>query len=112
VKDNPGFYKAVSPIHNIPQASSKKLPPTLCTVGSKDNLTTPPLVKEYADALQAAGHPVEYWVYEGRPHAYLDSGANQYLGTSFEKDAPEAIDRIIVFLDSVFKPTSKKTARR
>lgn len=112
VKDNPEFYKAVSPIYNIPQASVKKLPPTLCAVGSKDNLTTPALVKEYADALQAAGHPVEYWVYESRPHAYLDSGANQYLGTSFEKDAPEAIDRIIVFLDSVFKPTSKKSARR
>lgn len=112
VKDNPEFYKAVSPVYTIPQASVKKLPPTLCAVGSKDNLTTPELVKEYADALQAAGQPVEYWVYEGRPHAYLDSGANQYLGTSFEKDAPEAIDRIIVFLNSVFKSQSKKGARR
>jgi acetyl esterase len=112
VKDNPEYYKAVSPIYNIPQAGLKKLPPTLCAVGSKDNLTTPALVKEYADALAAAGQPVEYWVYEGRPHAYLDSGANQYLGTSFEKDGPEAIDRIIMFLNSVFKSSTKKNARR
>ncbi len=114
VRDHAAQYKAVSPLYNIPQATTRKLPPTLCAVGSKDNLTTPALVKEYADALKAAGHPVEYWEYEGRPHAYLDSGANQYLGTSFEKDAPIAIDRIIVFLDSVFKPASRnaKSPRR
>jgi acetyl esterase len=110
VKDNPEFYKAVSPVYNIPHAGVRKLPPTLCAVGSKDNLTTPALVKAYADALHAAGQPVEFWQYEGRPHAYLDSGANQYLGTSFEKDAPEAIDRIIAFLDSVFKTSAGKKA--
>lgn len=100
--DNPELYKAVSPIYHIPAAGERKLPPQLLTVGSEDNLTTPESVKTYRDKLLEAGQPVEYWEYEGRPHAFLDSGSNPFLGTSFEKDAPEAIDRMIAFLDSVF----------
>jgi acetyl esterase/lipase len=102
VNDNPAPYKACSPIHNIPKATERKLPPQFCAVGTKDNLTTPVLVKEYVSALNQAGHKVEYWEHQDRPHAYLDSGSNQYLGTSFEKDAPPAIDRIIEFLNTVF----------
>ncbi len=103
VQNNPEYYKAVSPIYNIPNSSERKLPPMLCAVGSKDDLTTPASVLEFANALKAAGHTVEYWEYAGRPHAYLDSGSNEFLGTSFEKDAPEAINKILTFLDSVFK---------
>jgi acetyl esterase len=102
VKNNPEPYKACSPLYNIPNVKERKLPPQFCAVGTKDNLTTPSLVKEYVTALQQAAQPVEYWEHEGRPHAYLDSGSNQYLGISFEKDAPIAIDRIIEFLDKVF----------
>lgn len=104
VKDHAHLYKVVSPMYTIPDVKKRKLPPTLCAVGSKDNLTTPEQVKGYADALAKAGHPVEYWVHQGRPHAYLDSGSNEFLGINFEKDAPIAIDRIILFLDSVFYP--------
>jgi acetyl esterase len=103
VKDQPDLYKAVSPMHIVQDSRQRKLPPQLCAVGSLDNLTTPASVKAFADILEKAGHKVEYWEHTGRPHAYLDSGSNQFLGTSFEKDAPDAIDRIIVFLDSVFK---------
>ncbi len=99
---NPELYKAVSPIYNIPAAGERKLPPQLFTVGSKDNLTTPASVKAYVEKVKAAGHPAEYWEYEGRPHAFLDSGSNEFLGISFEKDAPPALDRMIDFLDSVF----------
>ncbi|MBN1598688.1 MAG: alpha/beta hydrolase [Bacteroidales bacterium] len=101
-KDNPEYYKACSPIYTIPSAEERSLPPQLCSVGTEDNLTTPVLITEYAEALKNAGHEVEYWEHEGRPHAYLDSGSNEYLGTSFKKDAPIAIDRIIEFLDKVF----------
>jgi acetyl esterase/lipase len=74
----------------------------LCAVGSKDDLTTPSSVQDFANKLKSAGHFVEYWEHAGRPHAYLDSGANQFLGTSFEKDGPKAINKIISFLNSVF----------
>lgn len=102
VQNNPGYYKAVSPIYNIPNSGTRKLPPMLCAVGSKDDLTTPASVQDFANKLKSAGHSVEYWEYAGRPHAYLDSGSNQFLGTSFEKDAPEAINKIISFLNKVF----------
>lgn len=102
VEKNPELYKAVSPIYNIPNASKYKLPPMLYTVGSEDNLVTPESVKGYIEKLEAAGQSAELWVNEGRPHAFLDSGENEFLGTSFEKDAIEAINVMIEFLDGVF----------
>ncbi len=102
VVDNSAHYKGVSPIYNIPQASERKLPPQLLTVGSADELVTPASVKEYREKLTVAGHYTEYWEYEGRSHAFLDSGSNLLLGTSFEDDAPEALNVMIRFLNGVF----------
>jgi acetyl esterase/lipase len=100
--DNPDLYKGVSPIYQIPGASERQLPPQLLTVGSKDTLMTPESVIAYMEKLQDAGHPVQYWEHEGRPHAFLDSGSNAVLGSSFEKDAPPALDQMISFLDGIF----------
>jgi acetyl esterase len=100
--DNPEYYQAVSPINHIPQDDQRMLPPQLVTVGSEDALVTPASVKEYVNKLAAAGQPVEYWEYAGRPHAYLDSGSNAVLGIEFSKDAPPALDVMIRFLDGVF----------
>ncbi|MBO0948968.1 alpha/beta hydrolase [Fibrella forsythiae] len=101
--DNPAPYKQVSPLYTIPKASERKLPPMLFTVGSKDNLTTPASIEAFMAKLKEAGHTnFEYWVHEGRPHAFLDSGSNQFLGTSFQKDAPPALDRMIAFLNKIF----------
>lgn len=102
VSANPDYYKAVSPIYHIPQAKDRKLPPILLTVGSKDNVTTPESVKAYLAKLEAAGQRAQFWEYEGRPHAFLDSGKNDYLGVSFEKDAIDALKVMISFLDQVF----------
>ena len=101
--NNPDMYKAVSPLYNIPEAKEKTLPPQLLLVGSKDRLTTPSSVKDYLNALQEKGHQVSYWEYPGKGHAFLDSGNNYFLGTNFERDAPEALDKMINFLESVFK---------
>lgn len=103
VISHPDNYKGVSPFYNIPKSTDRKLPPQLCTAGSKDNLITPAIVKQYVQMLKEAGHTAEYWEYEGRPHAFLDSGSNQYLGTSFEKDGPIALDRMIEFLNQYMK---------
>lgn len=105
---NADMYQAVSPIFNIPEASERKLPPQLFTVGSKDELTTPKLVSEYVDKLKAAGQPASYWVHEGRNHAFMDSGANPQLGSNFVDDAIPVLDQqIIPFLDSVFYPSNE-----
>lgn len=100
--DNPELYQAVSPLYHIPDSSERQLPPQLLTVGSEDSLVTPASVEAYANLLRSAGHSAEYWVHEGRPHAFLDSGSNMMLGTSFEADAPAALDVMISFLDGVF----------
>ncbi len=105
VADHPEMYRAVSPIHNIPAASERKLPPQLLTVGTEDPVVTPASVKRYLEKLHAAGHPADYWEYPGRSHAFLDSGSNALLGTSFEADAPEALDVMLGFLDEVFYTT-------
>lgn len=100
--DNPELYKALSPTYLIPPATQRKLPPQLLTVGSDDTLVTPASVKTYADQLRSAGHSVRYWEHEGRSHAFLDSGSNAILGTSFEADAPAALDVMLSFLNDVF----------
>jgi acetyl esterase len=102
VEDHPDLYRAVSPVHTVPNASERKLPPQLLTIGTEDDLISPSQIKEYKNLLEKSGQPVEYWEHKGRPHAFLDSGKNERLGISFEKDAPEALDRIIAFLDEVF----------
>ncbi|WP_420386026.1 carboxylesterase family protein [Roseivirga sp.] len=102
VTDHPEMYKAVSPAYLIPSSSGKKLPPQFFHVGSEDQTTPPVAVKAYFDQLKAKGHTAEYWLYEGRNHAYLDSGKNEFLGNSFEEDAIEPLNRMIKFLDSVF----------
>ncbi len=102
VTEHPELYRALSPIRNIPRAEERLLPPQLLTVGTEDPLVTPASVKAYLHKLESAGQPAEYWEYEGRPHAFLDSGSNAILGISFEADAPEALDVMIRFLDEVF----------
>ena len=97
------MYKSLSPIYNIPEASERSLPPQLLTVGSEDKLTTPESVKNYLQKLTSKNQYAEYWVHENRNHAFLDSGSNVFLGSSFESDAPEALDEMISFLDKVFK---------
>ena len=102
VSSHPELYRLVSPLHNIPDVSTRKLPPQLLTAGGEDTLVTPASVKAYVEKLRAAGQSVEYWEHTGRPHAYLDSGSNLLLGISFEADAPPALDVMISFLDGVF----------
>ena len=99
---HPEIYKALSPIYNIPHATQRQLPPQLLTVGSDDSVVTPQSVKAYLSELRSAGHAAQYWEYEGRPHAFLDSGSNALIGISFEADAPQALDVMIRFLDDTF----------
>lgn len=102
-KEHADRYKAVSPIYNIPKASEKSLPPMLFTVGSEDNTTPPESIEKYIEALKSAGHTnLKYWIHKDRPHAFLDSGKNDFLGINFEDDAVPALDVMIEFLDEVF----------
>ena len=104
LQSHPELYRGASPAHNIPTATERLLPPQLLTVGSEDPITTPESVRGYQAALIAAGQTAQYWEYEGRGHAFLDSGSNVMLGVSFADNAPEALDVMLGFLDNVFYP--------
>ena len=104
VVEHPLMYKAISPSQNIPQATERQFPPQLLSAGSEDPVVSPESVKSYVKMLQSAGHTALYWEYEGKSHAFLDSGSNMLLGSSFEADAPMALNVMIEFLDEVFYP--------
>jgi len=102
VATHPELYKGVSPLYTIETSDLRALPPQLLTAGSEDRLVTPESVQRYQKHLDQAGHPTTYWEYEGRTHAFLDSGSSMLLGSSFEQDAPVPLDVMIKFLDGVF----------
>jgi len=104
VEDDPAVYMALSALKSIPKATERQLPPQLLTVGSNDPLVSPASVKTYMKALEAAGQPVQYWEYQDKSHAFLDSGSNRFLQTSFELNAPPALKVMIRFLDDIFYP--------
>ena len=104
VDDHADMYQAASPVYHIPASDNRSLPPQLLTAGSADGLVTPESVQQYQRDLQAAGHHAEYWEYQDRGHAFLDSGSNAVLGSSFEDDAPVALDVMIAFLNGIFYP--------
>ena len=104
LQSHPELYRGVSPAHNIPEATERLLPPQLLTAGSEDSLTTPESVQGYQAALIAAGQTAMYWEYEGKGHAFLDSGSNPLLGVSFADNAPAALEVMLGFLNEVFYP--------
>jgi acetyl esterase len=102
LEDNPEFYLAVSPIHLIPHASEQTLPPILCTAGSIDFVVPPASVEAFVDSMREKGHEVDYWIHEGRNHAFLDGGSNVFLGTEFTRDGIPALVKMIEFMDHLF----------
>lgn len=110
VNDNADYYKAVSPIYFIPKASEYPLPPQFVHVGSRDKTTPPEAAQHYVDLLKAGQQPVEYKVYAGKDHAYLDNGCN-WAGSCFDKDAVEPVNDIINFLNKTLKTPLKNTLK-
>lgn len=101
------WYKAVSPIYNIPAASAYRLPPQFHHVAETDKVTTPQAIENYVNLLKKAGQEATLKVYPGRNHAFLDNGCNEFLNVCFDRDAPEALDDILAFLNGIFYPAAK-----
>lgn len=101
-KNNADYYKAVSPIYWVPISSEYPLPPQFVHVGSLDKTTPPEAAQAYVDLLKAGKQPVEYKVYPGKNHAYLDNGCN-WANSCFDKDAVEPVNDIIAFLRKTLK---------
>lgn len=101
--NHPEFYKAVSPIYSVPTRKERKLPPQFIYVGSKDGLTPPDVATRFVDLLKQADQPVEFKIYEGKGHGFLDSGCNEYNHGCFKELATPVLDDAIVFLNKTFK---------
>ncbi len=87
--ENPQRYRKLSPIFHIRTG----LPPQLVMVGDRDPLYLEN--KKYVEALEDIGAPVEFYVYNGQSHAFL----NNY----WEESGQKGYDRIIEFLDKHMK---------
>jgi len=99
VIDSPDYYRAVSPLFNIPPASEYQLPPQFHHVGSLDTTTPPTAVKAYVDELKVAGQPASLKIYQGNNHAYMDTGCIEALGSCFDTHAVPVLQDILAFLD-------------
>lgn len=97
--DDPEIYKAISPIYNIPEASTRKLPPQLLTAATKDRITPVQMIKEYGSALEEKNQEFEFWEHINRNHAYLDSGRTLIAGNDFIRDGIPALKVMMDFFD-------------
>jgi acetyl esterase len=88
-KQNPDRYKLLSPGLNIKPG----LPPQLIIVGDHDPLRGQN--ESYVKALQAAGNPVELWIYKGKGHAFLNN--------FWDETGVKGYGRILEFLDKNLK---------
>jgi acetyl esterase len=88
-KQDPERYKLLSPTLNVKPG----LPPQLVIVGDVDGLYFEN--HSYVKALKKSGVPVEFWVYHGQPHAFL----NTFWGPAGTK----GYDRILKFFDEQMK---------
>ena len=61
-------------------------------------------VQAYADALRAAGQPVEYVQVEGAQHAFLDWKPDPGTKATFRKYGVPGAARMKAFFDGVFYP--------
>ncbi|WP_299595143.1 alpha/beta hydrolase [uncultured Microbulbifer sp.] len=103
IVNSPRLYRAASPLHLIPSAEDKKLPPIFASVGSKDTTTPPAAVNAFVEKLDSAGQRVKYKEYPDKNHAFLDTGCNEYLGSCFDADAPDTLNDMIVFIRGSLK---------
>ncbi|MDO3383651.1 alpha/beta hydrolase [Gilvimarinus algae] len=100
-QDHPLYYQAVSPVYHIPQNSEYPLPPQLHHVGSEDTTTPPEAVAAYVDKLKAAGQPATLKIYEGKNHAYMDTGCLEVFGSCFDTHAVPVLEKdILPFLEA------------
>lgn len=86
---DPALYKLLSPIYHV----RPDLAPQLIMVGDKDGLYDQNA--EYVEALKKVGAPVEFEVYPGLGHAFLNN--------FWAPEGTNGYDRIVRFMDEQMK---------
>ena len=87
-------YPEISPIHNI----TKKTPPTIIFLGTKDDLIPVETAKLYKQKMELAGNRCDLFLYEGQKHGFFNYRENSknenryFIETIYQTD---------VFLESL-----------
>lgn len=89
---------AISPVAQIPPVEQRRLPHYLIRGGS-DPLITPDMVDEYAEALEAAGHPVKRVEVPGAGHAFFDWKPDAQTRRTFQRFGVPYIRDMLEFFD-------------
>ncbi|PUA29916.1 MAG: hypothetical protein B0W54_05070 [Cellvibrio sp. 79] len=101
--DNPEYYQAVSPNQYLVNNKEYALPPQFVLVGELDQLTTPARATAYVEQLKKLQQPVQFKIYSGKGHGFLDSGCNDYNKGCFKDLSEPAVTDMVKFLNDVFK---------
>ncbi len=102
LKDNPEYYQAVSPDQYLVNATENALPNQFVHVGELDPLTTPERAKIYVERLKNLAQPMQFKIYEGKGHGFLDSGCNDYNKGCFKELSEPTVNDMIEFLNDIF----------
>jgi acetyl esterase/lipase len=94
------WRKAICPIETIPNAKDRLVPQFLLR-GTKDWIKHE-AVQAYADALHAAGQPVQYVQVENARHAFLDWKPDPRVKATFQKFGVPNAAKMKAFFDFVF----------
>ncbi|MDQ2075757.1 alpha/beta hydrolase [Marinimicrobium sp. ABcell2] len=103
VEDHPEYYQAVSPDQYLVSSETYALPPQFVLVGSLDRLTTPESAKDYVEQLKKLGQPVQFTIYDGKDHGFLDSGCNEHNNGCFDELSEPTVSDMVEFLNQVFE---------
>lgn len=93
-------YKAVAPLEHIPNINDRAVPQYLLR-GTADPLIQDAPVREYADALKAAGQTVVYEQVEGAGHAFFDWKPDAGTKAVFAKYGVPYAAKMKAFFDKV-----------
>jgi len=82
--NDPDWKKAVAPLSHIPNAAERSVPQFL-TRGTLDPAISDAAMKEFVEALVAAGQRVEYVQLGGASHAFLDWKPDETTKATFQR---------------------------
>ncbi|MBN2617101.1 MAG: alpha/beta hydrolase, partial [Spirochaetales bacterium] len=98
ISTNNNALNAISPITNIPESSSRKIPHFMVR-GTKDPLISNQEVQSYVDALQEKGQEVVYIQIEGASHAFYDWKPDDITKKTFNQTGKTNIDEMLEFFN-------------
>jgi acetyl esterase len=102
VHANPEHYQAVSPNEYLVSATEYTFPKQFVHVGELDPMTTPERATAYVERLKSLAQPVDFKIYPGKKHGFLDSGCNDYNNGCFKELSEPAVSDMVKFLNEVF----------